>query len=318
MDVGVEPHLAAAERRPAVALERDAVHALLGEQKTLGAAPLDGYLGEVLEQEDILPLLLRVEVERYLDDLGLTVRIGGEVNQTRAGFALGDVVFAVARDGGDIEALDVVRSLGAVAIDHVVGGAGVVALEHLHPLDILAHEYLVGYAYNLVFAVAVEDDDVVDVGAVADELIFLQPSADEAILTVDVELFVGLHHLRGLDGVERSHLGEARMILAVGVLEVLEPCDGHVGHVVEVVLDALNLRLDLNHELVGFRFVVFQDALHLDFEQTEVVVLGDVADELRLERCELRVEEAQNGLLVGCLLEVLLLIHALLDEDALQ
>ena len=52
--------------------------------------------------------------------------------------------------------------------------------------DVLAHEELIGYAHHLHASVAVEDDDIVDVGAVADELVLLQSGADEALLAVDV------------------------------------------------------------------------------------------------------------------------------------
>ena len=39
---------------------------------------------------------------------------------------------------------------------------------------ILADEYLVGHFGNLVFSVTIEDDDVVDVGAVAHKFILFQ------------------------------------------------------------------------------------------------------------------------------------------------
>ena len=86
----------------------------------------------------------------------------------------------------------------------------------------------------------------------------------------------------------------------------------------QVVVDAFHLGLDLGHELVGLVLVVFQDALHLDLEQAQVVVVGDGAHQLLLEGLEALVEELEHRLLVGRLLERLLLIHALLDEDALE
>ena len=83
--------------------------------------------------------------------------------------------------------------------------------------DVLAHEDLLGHANHLVFAVFVEDDDVVDVGTVAHELVFLHARPDESLLAVDVEFLVGLGHLGGLDGVETLYLGQSRMVVAVFV-----------------------------------------------------------------------------------------------------
>ena len=84
------------------------------------------------------------------------------------------------------------------------------------------------------------------------------------------------------------------------------------------MVDAFDLSLDLRHELVGLVLIIFQDALHLDLEQSQVVVAGDVAQQLLFIGCELLVEEFHHGILVGSLLEAALLVHALFDEDALQ
>ena len=111
--------------------------------------------------------------------------------------SLRQVVFAVAGDGRHVEALDVVVAVFSVAIDHVVDCALVVSLEDGHVDDFrfpffglaffrLAHERLVGDADDLVRAVAVEDDGVVDVGTVGDELVFLESGADESLVAVDV------------------------------------------------------------------------------------------------------------------------------------
>ena len=82
------------------------------------------------------------------------------------------------------------------------------------------------------------------------------------------------------------------------------------------------------YQFVGFVLVVFQDALHLYLEQSQNVVARNVAVErilevlhaehLRLERFELRVDEVDHLVLRLSLLELLLLVDALLDEDALQ
>ena len=327
LHVVVEPHLAAAERRAAVALQADALHVELREQVAHRGAALDHDFAEVLVEEDTLELGVGLQVD--LDDLGLAVGVGGEVGHTAAGLALREVILTVARDAGDVEALDVEGTVAAVAIDGVVDGAGVVLLEDGDMDDLafallglralrLAHEDLLANADDLVGAVLVEDDDIVDVGAVADELILLQPSADEAFLAVDIELLVGFHNLRGLDAVEAANLGEARVVLAVFVLNEAEPVGRHLDHVGQVAVDLSHLLLHAGDGLVGFVLVELGNALHLDFKQAQDVVLRHLAHELRVEGCQSLVDVFAQFIGTVGILEGLALVDAFLDEDTLQ
>ena len=299
-----------------MALQADAVHLVLGQQIALGSAPLDKDFGEVLVEEDTLQLGRRVE--RNLDDLGLAVGVGREVADARALGAAGDVVFAVAGDGGHAEALDVVVAFRTVTVDAVVDGALVVLLVDAQPQHVLAHEELVGHAHNLELAVAVEDDDVVDVRAVADELVLLQTRADEAVGAVDVQLLVGLDHLRGFDGVEVAYLRQAGVLLAVLLLQEQEPLRRHLHKVGQVALYLLYLGTDAGHQLVGLVFVELQNALHLDFQKAQYVVLGHLAHHLRVVGCQALVDVLADGVNVGSLLELLVLVDALLYEYLFQ
>ena len=58
--------------------------------------------------------------------------------------------------------------------------------------------------------------------------------------------------------------------------------------------------------------------MHLDFEQFQYVVLGHLAYHLWIIRGESLVDMFANGINIGCLFKFLILIDALLDEDALQ
>ena len=184
--------------------------------------------------------------------------------------------------------------------------------------DVLAHEHLVGHAYHLVLAVFVEDDDVVDVGAVAHKLVFLQTRADETVGAVDVKLLVGLHHLRRHDGVEILDFGETRVVRAVLALDKLEPLHGDVDHVGQVVFYLVELGAYARHEFLGLVFVELQDAVHLDFHEAQYVVLGHLAYHLRVEGCEPLVHIGAGGVHVGSVLEGAALVDALLDENLLQ
>ena len=88
---------------------------------------------------------------------------------------------------------------------------------------------LVGHLNDLELAILVEDDDVVDVGAVAYKLVLLQAGADETVGTVDIEFLVGLGNLAGHDGVKLADDGAARVLGTVFGLQALEPFDGVFG-----------------------------------------------------------------------------------------
>ena len=257
-------------------------------------------------------------LERHLDDLRLAVGVGGEVEHTRARRAQREVHLAVSRDARDVEALDIARASLAVAIYHIINGALVVLLEHTQPDDVLAHEELFGHTHHLELTITIEDDDIVDVRAVAHKLVLLQSCADEALVAVDVEFLVGLGHLAGLDGVEVANLGESLMVLAILVLEELEPRCRHLGEVGQVAVYLVDLGLDASHQLVGLLLVELQDALHLDFQESQDVVFGHLAHQLRIVRCQSVVDMLADGIDGRCLFEFLILIDALLDEDFLQ
>ena len=183
---------------------------------------------------------------------------------------------------------------------------------------VLAHKELVGHADHLELAVAVEDDDVVDVGTVADILVLLQTRADEAVGAVDVEFLVCLGNLRGLDGVEVAYLRHSRMFLAVLVLEELEPRGRHLNEVLQVAVNLVDLGFDTCHQLIGLVLIELQDTLHLDFQEFQNVVLRHLADEGGVVGRQTVVDMFADGIDVRCLLKLLVLIDAFLDEDLLQ
>ena len=256
--------------------------------------------------------------ERHLNHLGLAVGIGREVEDARAWGTHGEVYLAVAGDAGHVEALDVARAVLAVAVHHVIDGSLVAFLEHAKPQHVLTHEKFLGHTHHFELSVTIEDDDVVDVGAVAHKFVLLQARTDESLLAVNVELLVGLGHLRGFDGVEVLNLSEARMILAILVLEELEPRGSHLGQVRQVAVYLLNLGLDAGHQLVGLLLVELQDALHLYLQQAQNVVLRHLAHQLRVVGSEAVVNMFADLVHVGGLLKLAILVDALLNEYLFQ
>ena len=317
--IGVVPHLASTQRRVSVALQSDAVDRFLGQGDASCSTSLDHNVGEVTLEEDAR--LTRADgssVQRYLNDFRLAIGVSREVHDLRAWLTCRHVILAVAGDSRHIEALDVVRAFLSRAIHHVVDGALVVALVDAKPQHVLAHKELLGHTYHLELSVAVEDDDIVDVGAVADVFVLLQTRADEALLTVDVELLVGLGHLRSLDGVEVAYLRQTRMVLAVLVLEEQEPLGRHLRQVLQVVVYLVNLCLNTGHQLVGFVLVELQDALHLDFQQLQDIVLRHLANHLRIIRRQALINMLADGIHIGSLFKLLVLIDTLLNENLFQ
>ena len=53
----------------------------------------------------------------------------------------------------------------------------------------------------------------------------------------------------------------------IGLQQVFVPRNGYIGHVVQVVCNALYFGFDGGHELIGLVLIIFKDALHFYFEQ---------------------------------------------------
>ena len=182
----------------------------------------------------------------------------------------------------------------------------------------LSHKEFVGYAHHLICAVAVEDDDIIDVGTVAHELVLLQGSAYETLLAVDVELLVGLHHLGSRYGVEVLDFGQTRVLLAVLALDELKPlaCDFH--HIGQLVVYLLHFGVHAGNVLLGFLLVELQYAAHLDFHQTQDVVAGHLPHQLGIPGLQAAIHPLDGGIHVLCVLKLTVLVDAFLYEYLLQ
>ena len=177
----------------AVTLQTDAMYGELCQEVALRGAALNHHLREVLVDKDLLQFWIRIE--RHLDNLRLTVGVGREVHHAGTWGTLCQIVLLVASQRGHVEALHEVVTLLTVTIDCIIDCARVALLEHGQIEHVLTHEDLLCHADHLVFTVLVEDDDVVEVGAVAHELVFLQTCTYKAVGAVDIEFLVGFCHL---------------------------------------------------------------------------------------------------------------------------
>ncbi len=314
--VGVEPHLAAAQRRVAFLFEGNRLDVVLGQHVAACGTRLDSQFGQVLEYLQFLQMKRRLQGDA--DHLSLAVGIGGEIDYARTGFALRQVVLLVAGHARHVEALHIVYTASSVAIDDVIDGTFVLLLEDIDMQDIRADKELLGHTNHLVLTVFVEDDDVVQVGAVAEELVFLESRSDEAFLAVDIQLLVVLHHGGYVDRAEVAHLGAARITGTVFLLEVTEPGDGVVGEVVEILLALLDLFCQFLHQFVRLLGVELGDADHADLKESLDILGTHLADELGFPGLQSLVHKLNQVLLVGRILIAGLLVDTVLDEDLLQ
>ena len=314
--IRVVPHLPTSESGVPVTLQSDTMDRKFRQQIAFRRASFDYHFREILVDENLLKF--RIRIKGHLDDFRFTVGVGGEVHHFRSGRSLRQIVLLVAGDARHVETLDEAETLLAVAVNCVVGCASVVFLEDAEVEHILAYEQLLCYADNLIFSVFKEDDDIVEVGAVAHELVLFQSCTDESVSTVNVEFLVCLSHLRSFDGVEVADLCQARMVFAVLVLEELEPTGCHFCEVSQVSVYLLNLRLDAGHQLVGLVLAELQNTLHPDFQQFKDIVLRDFTDEGGVIGRQSFIDMFANGVEGRCLFKFLVLIDALFDEDFLQ
>ena len=108
------------------------------------------------------------------------------------------------------------------------------------------------------------------------------------------------------------------MVFSVFVLEELEPLGRHLHQIRQIAIYFFNLSFDAGHQLVGFVLVELQDALHLDFQQAQDVILGHLAYHLRIVGGQSLVNVFADAVDVGSLLKLLVLVDAFLDEYLLQ
>ena len=316
--IRVVPNLASAKRRMAAALQRDAVYRLLCQQVAFRRSAFDGNLREVLLEEDILFATGRVGVEGNLDHFGFTVGVGRKIHHLRACCALCKVILFVACASRHVETFDVIRSVATVTVYGVVGGAVVVLLEHLCPYHLFPHKELVGHLHHLVFTILVEEDNIVDIRTVTYKLILLQTHADKSFRTVNVQFLVCFHHLGSLNGIEVADFRLAGMFVTVFLQDIGIPTDGHLREVCQILFQYSQLITDARHEFVGLILIIFEDALHLDFQQTENIVARHFAYKRGLVFGQFAVDESYHRILVGRLFKSLLLIDTLFDEDTFQ
>ena len=229
---------------------------------------------------------MQLRLQGYADNLCFAVGVSGEIDNFRPRFALRKIVLFITRHACDVETFHVVYSAFAVAVHYVVDGADIVLLEDGDVQNIRTDEQLFRHTHDLVFAVAVENDDIVDIRTIEQELVFLQACAHKTVSVVDVQLLVGLNNGFNIDIGKVANLGLARIAAAVLLLEHLKPCNRIFGQMVEVVYGCLDLFLQILHQFVSLLGIELGDADHADIKQTFDIFGAHFANQFRLERLQ--------------------------------
>ena len=183
-DVRIEPHFAVAQGGLACLLERDAVYLVLGDDVASCLFALDGQFCQIdVKLQDLEPEL---GFEGDAEHLGLAIGIGCEPGDFAARFTLCDVVFAITRDTRDSKSFHEGRAASPVLVQDIIDCACITFLEDIQVKDVFSHINLVGDFGDLELTVFIENDDVINVRAVAHEFVLFKARANEAVGAVDV------------------------------------------------------------------------------------------------------------------------------------
>ena len=279
--------------------ERDFVHIKSREKITTRTATFDSQFTEALFKKDATQF--GIGFQSHLDYFGFSIRIGSEIVDFGSWRALGDIILAIVGDARHVKSLDIVGTVFSIAISHIINCALVVLLEDRNVYNLgflllsfgafcLTNVHLLSHSRHLVSTIAIEDDDVVDVGAILHKLILLQRGSHEAIGTIHIEFLVGFHHFGSFDGVERANLRAAGVFGCIAVVDGGEPIDGDLREMREIVLYLRQFCLDAGNEFIRLGFVEFEDACHLDFQETQEVFAHHFAHEISLKGFETAVD----------------------------
>ena len=162
------------------------MNAVAREQITLTLATLDCESREI--QIDNCALQSRTRLEIDLQNLRLAIRIDRHIDHLALGRTLCDVIDLIARNALNRTAFHHNRTALTVAVQDVVDRALIVALEYTYIIYVLIEEILVLNLGNLVATIFGHNEYLVQIRAVAYELIFAHRVADteETLSAIDI------------------------------------------------------------------------------------------------------------------------------------
>ena len=102
------------------------------------------------------------------------------------------------------------------------------------------------------------------------------------------------------------------------LLDHLIPVDGHLRHVLEILIDFVDVALHAQDCFVGLLLVKLENAGHLDLHELEDVLLGDLAYHLWIVWGQSLIDMLADSVHRRRLFKLLVLVYALVDKDFLK
>ena len=201
-----------------------------------------------------------------------------------------------------------------IAIYYVVNSAIVILLKDVCVEDVFAYKHLLTHFHHLVFTILEEDDDIVDVGTVANELILLHAGTDKSLFTVDIKLFIRFSHLDRLNVLETANFGATWIVFPITLFQHQVPGYCVVGKIVQVMIYFADFLSQTCNVFVRLIRVKLQNTRHLDLHQPKDIVTVDLTDKGWFKGFKPFVDVSYRFVHVGRILKLTILVNPLLDE----
>ena len=251
----IKPDLAAAQGGYSLLLHDDLVDRILCQDIAMGIPPLDRQFTEIHFKVQVADPGLGFE--GYPDGFGFPVRIGAQVEDPGIFIAFGQVVFLVPCDPGDRTAFHHGISALAIPVNEVINGPGIILLEHGYVDDILTSKYLLVYLGHLERPIPADRQDIIDIRTVTNKLVFLQGSAEETFLPVDIQFLVGRNHFGRHDGIKTPDLCTSFPSFSVFLLYLLVIIDRERDDVCQMVFYFIYLFFNASDMFIRLERIIF-------------------------------------------------------------
>ncbi len=216
-----------------------------------------------------------------------------------------------------IKPFGVGNSRSPIGIDHVIRQPVIGFVEYCSMDDVFSDIGFVVYLDHLHDSPSGKHNDVIEVGALCNKLIFFETGSDKTFRPVHVETNIGNGHLTGLYHIKWLDLGFALPSFTVFILKALIIGNRKLGEVLEMVLCLADLLLNatnLHVQLFNIQLVNAADGFLCELNH---IFTGDVSSENLLERIKTLLDGKEHlSPIVVFLFQ--LFIDLLLKKDAFQ
>ncbi len=206
----------------------------------------------------------------------------------------------------------------SIAIDDIIDCTLIALLKYSHMEDIAPDGELLRHLRHEVGTILTEDNDIIDIGAVADILIPLERRPDKTIETIYIELLIRLDNPRRLDILEALNL---RPTLPTCTIHPLNPAvivnsKGYdIGDVISDCSHLLLHSLNIVLRLIGGEL---NDTLHLYLKELANIIIRHTPLENRQKWFQALPDMGNYTLDRFPLLILFILIDTLLDKYPLK